>query len=419
MRFIGILRFLILVILLLVTSASSAAAPLNSVEPFIGSPLCPTHDSTVFHTLWNSEEGCHYDHEHGTNPFTPETELVFAGIQDFIGGVQIGHTNPSSPIENTVKHGGFKWHVMLSNPHGCVGGFEGAAYCISSAVIQYHNFGDYSHEMEHSIHSAVAFLTVCDPALPLDCGELRTAQHLEFGQRIVPYQGTVIPYPNNFVPAYPSQSGQYFSIGCIDPILPVVPQCRKDIPFIVSRKINADSIWTSKITSTQPNPIRPPGSTILKILFRVRDTYQVFDWNDFEYPFTFRWICGDSSYNPAGCRYTNSTSNIHEVAGTIPTTWDNLEGFDLNLLPGRITADGFTDRFGTLDLTCTEANETCFPIKMTNMFVGNYGDYLTAVKVSNTNPTSNPSRNIWFCGASQCSETTPNSVPSGWIGNEN
>lgn len=405
-------------------TTTPSSTPIQT-SPYPNAPLCPdsgvNHDHDVFHALWDGVRGCHYDHEHGENPFIPETAVTFPGfdLYSLLGNVQIGHTNPSSPMENTHKHGGFKWDVVLSPTHGCIGGFDEATYCVKSAVLQYHNFGDYSMEMEARIHSSVALLKVCDPSLPEDCGYIFTIQHSEFGQRITPYQGTVIPYPDNPVPAYGSQFGQYFSIGCVDDILPTVVQCRPSISFVVSRKVSVNSIWTSKPKMSQPNQPRPPGSTIFKLLFRVRDLYQIFDWNDFTYPFTFRYLCGDTTYNPVGCRYVNATSKVHEIEGTIPASWDNLSGFDTNPTVGRITAEGFTDRFGTLDLGCTAVGENCFPIKMVDMFVGFYGDYLTPEKVDSTSPVTNPSRNIWFCNGVVCSETSTGSVPSGWIGAEN
>jgi hypothetical protein len=393
------------------------------IAPYPSAPLCldsgELHDHSQFHTLWNDVLGCHYDHEHGTNPFTPEVAAVFPDIQIFLGGVQVGTTNPTSEMENTHKHGGFKWDVVIPVPHSCVAGFDGATYCVQSAVIEYHNFGDYSHEMETRNHSTVAFLKVCNPASPTDCGILYTTQHQEYGQRITPYQGTVIPYPDNPVPAYPSQFGQYFSIDCVDDISPTVPQCRPSLGFITSRKISVNSIWTSKPKTSQPGQIRPPGSTIFKLLFRVRDVHRVFDWNDFTYPFTFRFLCGDATYNPAGCIYNNSTSKVHEVEGTIPASWDNLEGFDTNPTVGRITADGFTDRYGAIQPACLVAGGDCFPIHMVDMFVGKYGDYLTATKITNTSLTSNPERDIYFCNGVMCAENSAGALPSGWVGGGN
>ena len=91
------------------------------VEPFPDAPLCPNaiadHDYSVFHTLWDSAQGCHHDHEHGTYPFTDEVAEAFPGfdLRALIGGVGVGHTNPSSPTENILKHGGLKWDVNLAS----------------------------------------------------------------------------------------------------------------------------------------------------------------------------------------------------------------------------------------------------------------------------------------------------------------
>ena len=45
----------------------------------------------MFHSLWDSDRGCHYDHEHGQNPFTPEVAATFPGfdLRELIGGVGV------------------------------------------------------------------------------------------------------------------------------------------------------------------------------------------------------------------------------------------------------------------------------------------------------------------------------------------
>jgi len=411
----------------IVTSTSEATVtptPNSVVEPYPEAPLCPDsgllHNYIEFHTIWDSMRGCHYDHEHGTNPFTPEMDAILPGIESFLGGVQIGSTNPSSPIENVLKHGGEKWDAIISNPHGCLAGFEGAEWCVKAAAIQYHNFGNYAVEFNARIHSAEGFLLVCDPANPSDCGTLYTSQLEDYGQRVTPYQGTVLPYPDNFFPEYVSPRGPYFTIDCVYLEL---TGCRSTLSFIRDRNLNTNSIWTSKPTGFPGEP-RPASSTILKLLFRVRDTYQVLDSRDLVYPFTFPFVCssdGGVTYNPIGCKYNNSTTAIHEVSGIIPASWDNLVDFDTNPEVGRITAEGYTDRFGTLvlPLDCTIPSDDCFPIKMENMFIGSYGDFLTLIKTSNTTITSNPPRNIYFCGGVVCAETAPGAIASGWIGPEN
>src|SRR5688500_17378174 len=56
----------------------------GGIAPYLDAPLCPdsgeAHDHSLFHTLWDSTRGCHYDHEHGQDPFTPEVAATFPGL---------------------------------------------------------------------------------------------------------------------------------------------------------------------------------------------------------------------------------------------------------------------------------------------------------------------------------------------------
>jgi hypothetical protein len=82
------------------------------IAPYPDAPLCTdtgeAHDNNLFHTLWDSTRGCHYDHEHGQNPFMQKVVDTFPGLdlRTLTGDVGVGHSNPSSPMENTHKHGG-------------------------------------------------------------------------------------------------------------------------------------------------------------------------------------------------------------------------------------------------------------------------------------------------------------------------
>jgi len=156
----------------------------------------------------------------------------------------------------------------------------------------------------------------------------------------------------------------------------------------------------------------------------VRDNYQLLDFSDQAYPFTFAWLCsadGGVTYGQVvGCRYNNSTGRIHEINGTIPAAWDNLAGFDTDSRVGRITAEGFVTRFGDLpQVACTAPGPDCFPIKMVNAFVGYYGSHLIDTKLNQISPEAQPERDIYFCGGQVCAEGDPGAAPSGWIGQNN
>jgi hypothetical protein len=244
------------------------------------------------------------------------------------------------------------------------------------------------------------------------------SQHVSYGEVVSPYQGDLLMYPYYSVPVYDPAFGPYLTVGCIGEKLPGQRgDCRDDLAQ--ARVNNADSNWSSKPTGSG---IRPPNSSLIQILWRLRDTYQMFDWSDQTYPYTFLWLCSSDglTYNPAGCRYNNSTTQVHEVQGTIPAAWDNLAGFDADPRLGRITAQGFVTNFGDLNTSCTTVGPDCQPIKMVQAFVGKYGSVLvfTPGKGSNIVPYL-PERDIYFCAGVPCSETSPGAVPSGWIGDEN
>jgi hypothetical protein len=237
----------------------------------------------------------------------------------------------------------------------------------------------------------------------------------DYGQRVVPYQGDVMPYPDSPNPAYPSGAKPYFTVDCFGVTVP----CDKypNRQYVLDNNLSADSLWVS-----QPNGnLADTGSPLFALLFRVRDTFQIVDGDQMEYPFNFRWLCSDDdglTYNPTGCRYNNTTSRVQQVAGEVPAAWDNLAGFDSDDRVGRITAEGFVTRFGELAPDCMAAGADCHPIKLEQAFVGVYGS-LFYDKEEIRSAISLPERDIYFCGDVVCAEGDAGAVPAGWVGPEN
>lgn len=334
------------------------------------------------------------------------------------GGVGVGHTNLSSPMENTHKHGGFKWQVTPQHPQGCAG-LEGRLNGVNGSVVQYHAFGNYSIEAETRTHTAMALLRMCHEGNPNDYGYLYTTQFQDYGQRVVPYQGDVYPYPDAPQPGYDGRLGPYLTIDCIGVVPGNEGRCRLSRDYVISRRLNANTNWSSKPTGRSG----VVGSTLFQLFFRARDTYQLIDWFDRTHPFTFVWICsadGGLTYDPNGCRYNNTTTQVHEIAGEIPSSWDNLSGFDTDSRVGRVTATGYTTRYGVLNRSCTAAGTDCHPVKMVNAMVGTYGSliYFTDGKGSNLGPLY-PERDIYFCNGRVCGDNDAGAVASGWVGPNN
>lgn len=396
----------------------------NITAPSPNDLPCPesAHTNSKFHTLWDPILKCHYDHEHGENPFAPEVTNVFPNFNllSLLGGVQVGHTNHSSPIENvhggTGKHGGMKWQTDATAPQGCQVGFEDGEIAIDAYAIQYHSFGRQDIEFESRQHSSIGLLRQCKSDNPNDKGYIYVGQLQEYGQRVMPYQGYLLPYPNNFTPSWDTPRGQYLTTECFGNDTTIDGKFIDCRPTYDDRN-NNQSLWTSKITGRGE---RPSGSGLFTLLFRLRDAYQRIDINDLVHPFTWRFVCGGETYNPAGCRYNNSTTTIHEVMGRIPASWDNMPNFDNDPRLGRITGEGFVTRYGDLNTSCTVAvGLDCQPIKLLNAFVGRYSSELSAEKVSNPTPLNTPERDIYFCNGVMCNETATQARPSGWIGQNN
>lgn len=405
----------------LTSTPTSTATPVGTFTPFANAPACVHPDNNTFHTLWNSALGCHYDHEHGTNPFTAQVAAAFAplgDLQNLLCGLQVSHCVPSSPMENTMKHGGHKWQVT-ANPNGCTPftGLQAQAVTgVDYAVIQFHDFGNsfktdtgIMDEFASRIHSVVGELRQCKPSNPSDKGYVFVEQFQDFGQRLRFYQGPLLPYADNPSPAYATNLGPYFTDGCLGNMT----GCRATLAQ--AQNANANTIWTSQ-------PKNVPGSKLFFQLFRGRDVYELVDAFDNTYPFTSYYLCtsdNGSTYNPSNCRYNNTTSTIHEIGGEIPASWDNLSGFDTNPVIGRITATGFVTRFGTLAPSCTDYGPDCQRIKLVDAFVGKYGAQLINNKLNQFSPEAQPERDICFSSGSVVNCDTPGAVPSGWVGPEN
>lgn len=409
------------------TTTPSRTPTAGNSTPFASAPLCPSHDSAQFHTLWDSARGCHYDHEHGTSPFTV-LDTVFSQFNyDLIlCGLEISHCNPSSHAEHEVKHGGYKWQVDASAPNGCAIGFESGAVAVDAYAVQYHVFGPQEIEFETPDHSAISFLRQCKPGNPNDKGYLIVAQLQRYGLVVLPYQGMALPYPYPFSQRWDAQFAPYFSIECegnsftwLNPFTGLNETIACRTPGDTTS--NNLSTWTSKRPALSQIPSRPPMSPWLGILFRVRDAYQRIVVSDLTYPFTFTYVCGDLEYTQTGCVHNNSTTTIHELQGNVPASLDNLAGFDSDPRVGRVTGTAYLTRYGEINTSCVEADGLdCQVLIMVNAFVGKYSSDLCAVKCNNSgNQLFTPERDIYFCNGAACSETSPGSVPSGWIGQEN
>lgn len=405
-----------------------------AIAPYPSAPLCPDwgdlHDTEQFHTIWDSVRGCHFDHEHGTDPYIPAVAAKFPGFNLLAlnCGREVNNCSPSSPIENTWdgKHTGFKIDVNLSSYLGCAG-FEGAAIGVDAAVIGYHTFGDYSREIIGRNHSAYILARQCKVGSPGDYGYVYVPTLQDYGQRTIPYQGDIMAFPDTPAIAYDPPRGPYISMDCVGQKAASSPPergaCRPSLQFVLDRNANANSIWTSKKTGDGRAAVA--GNALFRLLFRVRDTMQLLDWADQTHPFTFRYLCstdgGATFAKIVGCRYNNSTSKVQEIEITVPPAWDNVAGLDTDARAGRFSGDFMVDKFGALMPAgvCLQPNMICYHVKYVNAFVGEAGSQLIDGKFPQFSPDGQPERDVYFCNNAPCGELAPGARSSGWIGPSN
>src|SRR5207237_7613686 len=98
-------------------------------------------------------------------------------------------------------------------------------------------------EFQSRIHSVLALLRQCTVNNPTDYGYMYVVQHVDYGQRVSPYQGTVLPYPDSHQPDYVSGRAPHFTIDWIDGA-----PCNTNFgsrQAILDHHANAATTWTS------------------------------------------------------------------------------------------------------------------------------------------------------------------------------
>jgi hypothetical protein len=367
------------------------------ISPYPSAPACEVHDNLTYHGLWNETLGCHYDHEHGDNP---------SQIASLFGVNYTAYTitNLSYPWqtegENINKHGGYKWTVRATNEDPCIPGEYGINGTDGFAV-QFHGKGD-AHEFEHRVHSDFIIVRVCDGT---NSGILVTGGWQDYGQHESPYQGVILNLPDQPVPAFPSALSPYNTLHCF----------------------NDDGLSTdcgTKASTTSPTTwvSRPQaalfGNVLTQLLWRSRDTYQIVNGSTRLTMPTYRYVCGNTIYNPIGCKANSTTGTIHQIWGEIPAEWDMLDGVP----DGLVTYSGYTDRWGNLVFGC-ETGLDCIPLVLQGIPIGGFSTTFDN-QVNAFTPAALPDRDICFKTSKngtvvQVGCDTSGAIPSGWIGSGN
>lgn len=162
----------------------------GETEPYPGAPACDhTGMERVFHTLWDSARGCHYDHTHGDNPH--ELDGLFGTVVFDLAGGEISYPW-HTPGENAeVKHKSYVW--LVGKDLGCENPYGDG--CITDYRAFVHND---LHNVFSSHHTALVEAKICNKNDLTQCGYMLVSGHQAAGDLFIDGQVVIDrPEPNN------------------------------------------------------------------------------------------------------------------------------------------------------------------------------------------------------------------------------
>lgn len=154
------------------------------------------HDPDQWHTLLNYERQCHYNHQHGDNPFAVNDLFGQPGAWYGEDGRSVAYPWQTFPIandemnpnvapapgvqfENQSKHEGFIWFVRRNQ--SCSGG----RYCVTDFRLQIHFHS--THDAPVRWHSYSIEARLCaEPGRASTCGTYRLGGWIDYARLFVP-----------------------------------------------------------------------------------------------------------------------------------------------------------------------------------------------------------------------------------------
>ncbi|RMG92311.1 MAG: hypothetical protein D6706_16985 [Chloroflexi bacterium] len=324
------------------------------IPPYAGAPVCPPeqHNDHAWHSLWNSEYGCHYTHEHHANPHDLDDIFgtqyyTWAGgeisypWQTFSGaGANFEQPAPDACLENDCKHAGYKWLIVRDANCDADSTFvtNGANNCITDARVQMHGIFAQPGALTR-FHSVWIEARVCQFGGKV-CGIYRGGGHLDLGRLNIP-RGIYVPLPGDppeFAASPPEKQPYRIHGAPGDRVL--------------------DS-WQSE--GNQFNLI--PGVPRLMVGYgvHVRDGWGGVD------PANESQI--DLACPDFQCERNASEAALFRVWVTIPRELDGSQ-WDSDARAGFFSFTGFTNRYGDIVTGCTEPGLDCVPVEAIGVPIG-------------------------------------------------
>ena len=328
------------------------------IPPFAAAQLCSFHDPTAWHALWDGGQACHYDHTHNADPTTADAilgPLAYAPTT-------LSYAWATSSMENSMKHGGYKYGVRLGLPCGVVTNYEGITpiNCITDARIQYHGVG-HALDALARFHSFYAEYRICRQLAYTQCGIIRIGGWADFGILEVPYKGARVVRPGGVVDF---GDGLVMSFASDDPEMNgqsvdnepyLAMSSLADLSYFSTHAPSTNiqmEVWSSALGAYSHQPY-------VRFAFRIFDSWGLIDPANPNNP---HWLCRDGS-----CAYNASWHALNELTAFIPQAWDT-DG------DGLANFEGFTNRYGQVVTGCTASGLDCVPLSVVNVPVG-YAHY--------------------------------------------
>lgn len=329
------------------------------IPPYAGAPECdaPLHDVRAWHSLWNEEHGCHYNHEHKNDPRTAD-DLFGTEYYQWAGGElsypwQTFHgANDSYPpapapgyFENDMKHEGYGWIVRRDMPCFATGDKTG---CITDMRVQYHAIFAGPGAVTR-FHSYWVEARVCPADSPSTCGIIRTGGWMDFGYLLVRTRVNSTEFEDVHValPGDPPES----SIDIGSP--------RRIHPGDASGEYQAGSFWYGQ--QRYKEWLDKNVALLHSLHLSTDDVWQNIDVDD---------ASAVNLYCPEyDCNKNDSVIELHQLGFRVDTMAEDVFDPDGD---GFIDYSGYTDRYGILVDGCSEPGLDCVPLILEHVPFASY-----------------------------------------------
>jgi hypothetical protein len=333
-------------------------------------PLCLSHDPNAWHALDDPTRQCFYDHEHGINPHLGDA--VFGSWATAWGGSEIsGYPWITSPMEPTMKHGGYKTDVRLNRPCDPTNSYDGhiPVNCVRDARVEYHFVG-HAIDALARYHSYYLQYRVCQYPAYTQCGIISMGGWMDMGVMNAPYAGRRLFRPGGTVDFGPGSTyggaGQQLIMTFnadtpdLDQIATVGSLCCDDPYISIGNKLQP--LDGSRLIVWSMNNVGSANhfgsNAYARLLVRTFDSWGWIDPTNVNSP---QWFCRDGA-----CADNGSLRGLGENSVWIPAGWDtDHDGF--------ADASGYTNRLGQVVVGCVAISLDCVPFSVVHVPVG-YAD---------------------------------------------